>query len=495
MSISETIAPQLEYKLDVPSNPLYKYIQKFQRTGGQTVANAVSASGGALMTFEIDAQLVENLSRTLVRYDIAYSTSANLTTASTLAIFNDTLGELQTVRLYTENGFELAYINYANKYLKSTLRQNTQLRELLAGDDSQLWQGLQTIQQTLSGAGAMTVPNCRVPPISATGAPTVVDKFQNPSYYVTSGATSVTPTLTVSRLFPLGIFEDSFLGIDKDVYFGQRIMLDITIAPFSQQGWLSTNANIGVDAVNVSADNALVQGNIQNLQMFICTEQNPVIQDKVKSAVASGLNILTPFPYVTTVNVLGGNQSVETRLNTGQGKRLRKIYSVPYTTAIPGGATAGVVGGQGILAYNNCNTPTVAPGANLASPFVPSIINNFHTAVNSINTTQFEIYCPQFLDYMLLNEKLKGTCIQSLKDYVYDWFYVDDFTTTGVKRAYDVNDETMLDNQTDGLDLSVEQRYTLTSVVNNPPAGGINWFTVPVVERIVQITPGMTVWS
>ena len=110
-------------------------------------------------------------------------------------------------------------------------------------------------------------------------------------------------------------------------------------------------------------------------------------------------------------------------------------------------------------------------------------ITTFYTLLDNQRLQEMNLDCSKGDDWMLLQEKLRGSVIQSSNMYNYNWFWVDDFSQS--KRLYDKNY-----NEEVGLDLSVERKYDVYLTTT----GALNNYAYATFLKILSITPaGITV--
>ena len=506
---SEIIDSALDTKILFPAHPSYKYLQKFQRTGGTSIIGGINSSGGTEAYFDLDPQLVFNLCRSGLRYDMVFGNSGANTA---YFVHDDGVPELMTVELLDESGKLLTQILNANYYVNMVLRPETKLKEVKANADGKtdIWEGLRMGENYLSniaGISAVVYPGIQqlqdayIPSLNldstngtAARAP-YFDKFESPRYITTTGVAAAAggETITISKFYQLGkVFKETILALDKCLYFGQKIYLKLTFAPINKVCWTQTTALTPGGALNpaIPANNC----DIQNLMLYLCTEQNPVNQQMIKDEVSKGMSILVPYLKMNKVSVPGQQKTVETWFNSTDGKRLRKVYTGVYNLTTASGTNPA---GQGIAAYDKANltAPGLPTGINQA-PIVtsPSKILNFNTYVNSEQTTQYVIDCTQHLDYFLMKPILEGSAILSEVDYKVNWFYCDDFT-----QQISPNNQTidqMNQNKSDGLSLDKEQRYTFRANCNTYYSNSnLDFFVYGVVDRLLVISPGATNWA
>ena len=79
---------------------------------------------------------------------------------------------------------------------------------------------------------------------------------------------------------------------------------------------------------------------------------------------------------------------------------------------------------------------------------------------------------------------MKGSVIQSVNVFYYNWLWIEDFTLK------DNKEDKMADNKLAGLDLSVERKWDFyaTQVNNNAAAAQYNYYTFAVTEKLLTVS-------
>src|SRR5690606_5485936 len=116
---------------------------------------------------------------------------------------------------------------------------------------------------------------------------------------------------------------NTIFGVNKDIYFGEIILLRIvwgssTKAVFTNTGAL--NLATGALATTNNID-------IENIALYLAVETNPEITNQLRSQISSeGLSVLIPYVYSYKNSLNGTSQNVSLRFNKGHGRKLIKIY-------------------------------------------------------------------------------------------------------------------------------------------------------------------------
>ena len=127
---------------------------------------------------------------------------------------------------------------------------------------------------------------------------------------------------------------ETCLSLNKSIYLNEVLLLRVTWAPSTFQGWGSA-----ADLTN-PADLA---GNvvINNLQVLLAQEMNPSVDAALRGAVSGGqgLSMIIPYPHVYKTNISAGtSQSVAIRASRGHGYSLERVYTL-FKTGVESQAT------------------------------------------------------------------------------------------------------------------------------------------------------------
>jgi hypothetical protein len=211
-------------------------------------------------------------------------------------------------------------------------------------------------------------------------------------------------------------------------------------------------SNVGNQVAAVPAT-AGTSYNISNLVLYMATERNQVVENELKDKVMKGgLTFKIPYVWQNKVTINNGtSQSIQVTYNRGHGERLQKIYWAPFTQ----NETVNNAYNHNNYFYtngaiDNTGNPTIAAGTN---------IGNFYTTINQNRTNQFDYNCTLGTDYFIKQKELKGSCIQSSRDYYLNWVWIENFLNN--YSLFEKPLPELEENFVDGLDLSVEQNYNI----------------------------------
>lgn len=448
MTTEGEISKQLDYKKTLYSHPEYSLTKLLPQSGLQQFN--LSNTGAPDTYFEIPTN-VFNLSRSHLFFTIT-------PTASGAGRFNwiGCLGvqPIRQVILTTRSNVEIANINFANNYTNLILCPETKLQDYLTYPKiATNTVGNSTLRRffgAFNGIGATARGNG-----SAMDVP-----YNEPAYYEVGTDNGADPVFNIG--LPLSVFKNSIFELDKDIYAGGQVLILRIV-------WENVNRyqTNGTSATNPSTGTATKTTDIPltNLALYLAVETNTLIANEIMAKVASGgFQVLIPFVYGFKNNFgAGTSQTVTLRLNSGHGRKLKRIY-------------------HGV--YHNTETGNIA--------FDHSNVNNakfseFYSMLNNRRLQQFNIMPANFDDYMLQKDKIVDTVIQSPNMYAYNWFWLDSWD--GEEQT---DEKSLSQNNSSGLDLSLEQKWDLyfVTMVN----AAYNHYSFAITEKLLTIdSMGLTV--
>jgi len=267
-------------------------------------------------------------------------------------------------------------------------------------------------------------------------------------------------------MIPFSIFKNTFLELDKLIYFPNGINLKITWAP-------STKIAYTTNAINSPfTDAAALTENVQinNLKLNIAVETNVLLKTTIINKVKNG-SYTVQFPSVQTHfrTVGSNNQTVEYEITTALGLRLQKIYHSLFNN-----------NQSSNTAYDNNNINGVKT-------------SSYQTYLDSNPLQVALIDCNEKQDYYLHKNILRKSVLTNANIYQYNWFHCDDFTG-GLK-----NDEFVdvpQENVVCGLPL-VGHKYLWSIACNNPnvnnlPATYVH-YTYIITQRELTMSNGLLI--
>ena len=443
-------------------------------SGSQT--QTLSNTGTVNVQFEIPTQVV-NLSKSRIAFDLLIpAQGAGLASW----IHADPLSLFSRIQLLTRGGTSIMDITDCNKYSAVVQPITTPMTEIVqrsgggvsartvASGDTTTAVSVYQLIQGIQCSGVTNTSNYR--PSSSSGAVTETSQISILEQRYLFGSSVLNTNLALSYQIALENLEHTILSVNKNLYFGENLILSITFNPLNSFAWYSSS----VSDPNGTAVVALAGStNVLNLSLYLKVEQNPAIirgfQEKLTSA--EGLSITCPYVYTSKVNTGPSSTtcSLNFRLNRGYGQRLLRVYSTLFNNSETFS-----------LALDRCNEYNGSSG--------PAKLNNYRTLLNSVQLQDYQIDCTRSEDWLINSDLIEGSSISSVDQYKYQFVHIDDFSG---KQSILEDDNMVNDTDICGRDLSEEQLFTF---VGNTVSAQYNLFAVVVVQRELVIRQGMIQW-
>lgn len=450
----EKISTELDYKKGSYSHPSYRLQKIMQQTGSQDVP--LTTGGGQVSVFELPTQ-VYNLSKSSLYFTMTPSAPGQMAGPLDLYnyIFKDCVAPISRLSLYTRGGMYLCDIPYLANYTKVVNKAETPLTEYLDYNQGHALNDGTTQflhkNNSLANCTATSLlePYAKRPDSSACDIHYTEPQYLEPGI---TGNAAITPTLTVCM--PLGHIKNSILACDKDLYFGEVIILRVEWAPSIKCGF--RGSSVTVPTTNPTA----IAGNVDigNLALYLSVEKDQDIINGLQSKVnsSSGFQMLMPYVHGYKSNSGAGSTSVSLRFNRGHGDRLLKVYYAPFN--------------------NDETTNTTYDHSNVGG----AKISNYYTMLNNSRLQEFNVVVSPTVneDYVLNKDLLEKSVIQSSNMYRYNWFHVDNFS------GLDLKDGQKAFTHTVGLPLEIEQKWD----IYNTTAVAVNNYCFAVCQRTLKIS-------
>jgi hypothetical protein len=357
----ETVIPQqteagIDYRPKSYEHGTYRYSQIKQITGGDSLPAALGTVTQQ-STFELPVK-VFNLGKSELCWDM---TSVSPAAAADTSVIWHGLGcpAIDRLSLFTRAGIFLMDIVDFNFFTQAVLPYTTSQKEILNKK-----RGHAGVGANAAAALSESVPVGMIEPgdsrvfgpkfagllAQANGQPSNQilggnarstgaadgDRFPQstvePRYkqdYTVEDTAAGAHTAALRFTLKFGDIPHAIIGMNKDLFFGETLILQVTWAIKTQ---------IAFDATRADGDQtgAIVPGDItlNNLNLYLALETNRVVAESVMRQAQSGLKLVVPYVYTNKIQTAGQNlQSIQIRLNRGHGRSILKLYHVPSAVA------------------------------------------------------------------------------------------------------------------------------------------------------------------
>lgn len=459
---SPAVAIAKQFNVQPVELSTYKY--KFSRLQPITGANQfqIGAGGTQEMLFEIPTK-VHNISKSVLTYT---KTIADQGANNFAWDFADTLGELYQVQLYARGNQQmLVDVSNANVMLKVMATKELKASEVLEEDSTGLLEACNTpaAQNPTPTAGNGT----------QTGNINYLEKKFLRVGPVGNGAGAGALARTVQ--FKLGQFLNTFLAVDKDIVFPEIMVLRLVFMA-NKAGFLGTSnvdatAGAGnlVNGVPVVGINTCVY--LQNTYLYLACEQRPEVIMRVMAQMKSGLTLNIPWTWVYKQPIAGPSISVVQKIDSAQGKFLRKVI----TAVFPNDESKNA-------AFDHSNLPAAADITTAGR------VLQFHTELDDERLQEYDLTptIQTATDWIDVKDTLKGSMIRTRHQFYRNWFVYDGWLPESPDSGMKGSD------YLGGVDIGSRQRKygaIFTQMANNAI---YNFYQMFVTTRVLRITPTET---
>jgi len=313
MSATQVISDAVNYKAIDSSPPRYRFrkIPLFNISSGEVI---IAAASTQLLQFKLPAD-VYNLSKSQVEYD-AVAPPVN---SSAIWAAQDTPELVKEIRLTDGGSAPITTVQEAQNYARIQRPLNTKLNDYLGNDELEAFNP--------SNALATSVDAIR--PNNTSADVNYLEK-QYLIHGAKSGAGGANPqSLVYRRKISLDAYKDSIFAMDRDLYFGQDMYIDIQAGPATKMVFSATEPdNPLTGAAPMTTDLSITK-----CYLYLAVEVNPLIVASIKHKyVTSGISMMIPYPYMkrlTTTAAANTSFGLNYIVQPAMGLTLQKIIYQP----------------------------------------------------------------------------------------------------------------------------------------------------------------------
>lgn len=456
-------APELDLSHKNVLAPIYRYHRLNQVSGGTSVT--LTSTGQTQSIFNIPGQSVYNLSKCFLEFDLYFP---SIDATHPLVIWGDQVPIDQLV-LSTNTGTQLALLQNLAPYTKVVRPAMTSYDEYIhnepalggGGATSALDKAQFKFTTNMFMQPGVLQSSVSAQPIAATeynvqyivddiagGASTAasanifdtasgVDKaFQAPQRLVKSTAVAALGQITFHCKIPFTAFKGSILNLDKNLYFGQNLQLQINWSGLNKWGFSCVVGAADIAPTQLVPSAVAGVSTMQNLYLWTCVDTNlaskAMLMDEVNT---SGISVLIPWTQCTSITGPSSASSFRysTILTPGQGLVLKRVVTIPCNAT------------DTLEMSSNCdNTPNATP-ANIKW-------SNVQTFLNASPLQDLPLVDQDNNVWAYMQPMLDGSAHGiSNRQYRINAFWADNFSDS--KKSKDWNDE---DCKFSGLNLGMD---------------------------------------
>lgn len=461
---SQVTSSELDYSKKSLLHPKYKLSQIYPQSGLQT--QTLTSAGGQEIIFQLPVK-VFNLSKSVLRYTLTPSAASGA--GNNYVAYRTPLQCIRQIQLYTQSGVYLCDLYYVNKYLNTVFYPETKIDDFLELPISNVTTA--TVVPTIGTFRSNQLANGTTAGLQA-GYVVADADLANPAVtaatvnytektYLSGGSARNSTNPVISINFDMKNIMNTIFSMDKDLFIGEVLQLRIVFDSSDTSYYFLDTAGDDTTVLTGAAAMGAHTVAVSNIAFYLAIEQDLGIAQQIIDKASTGLTIPIPFVYSYKTNLSSTSQSLSLRFNRAHGRKLRKIYHAPY-----------------------CGTENIYFQYYRENLRGAKTVTSFYTLLNNERLQEFNVDTTQFQDYMLLSHKLDRSAIQSVQEYQYGWFWVEDFTSEGPLWSHESQDITL----SSGIPLDSEQKWDIFMTMANARAQ--NHYNFAVTEKTLLIQPG-----
>jgi hypothetical protein len=461
---SVVTSEEINYQQKLFSHPSYRFEVQYPNTFGQTIALTTSQTP---VTINVPPQ-VFNLSQSYINYTVTLPAAG---AGNYTWICQQALAEISHIQFYAGSNMWIVDVDNLQNYLDIVLKKELELQDFLGLDplngtspSNSLCNNIPALRN--SNTGSTNVNNGPTNPSAV--------NYTEPAYFAVSGPNTA---VVYDVQIPLRFIKNTAFSIDKNLYFGQTTYFKVYFGSISKVCYVSTSNNNPSAGTKTAYTGAAT---ISAFNLMLAVETNQDLRTMTINKVASsGQSYMIPYVQAFKNSNSGTSQNISIQLDQGNGKTLMKVYHAPYNNQE-----------QFDTMYDHSNNDTVAGVFNSG---VNQKVLQYYTQLNGQRIQNITIDCTStgpYLDYMSMRRQLRGSIIQNLNVFQYNWFHCDDWCNFGSKYDQENKGELL-----SGIPLTVAPLTWSFVGVSLRAAGGVTansfqWYTWFVFLKKLSMSPG-----
>ena len=448
--MSQVFSEELVYTQATAAHGNYKYLRIVPLGNGQTPT--LSATSTVQTTFELPNNVI-NLALSKLCFDILIPPQG---AAAINQVYANALSLIDRVTLTTREGVVLADIPSTHIFGSLVSHVNTKSAELLnrnapsiilsgiasdrsaAGNTTAYAAGLIVSQASptsdvnrCNGSANIQMGGSVGVPLDATHATmTAFTPYIEPLILFTNATASYGNT--VSYQINLSAFKDTILELNKNIYWGNNLVLNINWNAASKIGFTTTAV---IDATHVTASAAFTTPPIlNNLFLYTACETDPTIISELVSVVSNGnFNLMVPFVnYQKYVTNTATQATIQQRITRAQGVSLLRVYWGVYN-----------ITESDITTYNHNDASIVS----------------YNTMMDGLRMQDFTLSPTDGTAWLYNERNFKDSCMLSIAQYRSSFVHIDNWSGNSICN----NDDSILN----GLSLDSDRTWSATATTAN----------------------------
>lgn len=492
-----TTAPELDWRPKVYDHGTYRMNQLLQVTGGQTVDLAYNTNASITSRFEIPAK-VFNPSKSVLNFrldQLGINQTGGAVQQALKCLHAQGLPMIERMALFTRSGVYISDLYSFGEYTNLIAPYTTSKEQLL----NTPYARPETFKE--ADPGAANVPNYVSPftdssdPVTDLLSPSLVtpylttvgadacqqvtgsiresgnvrneraypitdderwryklETFPYPAGGGAGGAADGSHTISQRYQIELGKIPNSIYAINRDIFFGDVVILEITWAGADK----ILHSQLVADRAPVALPNITLR--VVDLALYLAVEVNPsVFPAIIRQVQSNGLRFTVPYVYPNRYTSPSGDKvSVQVRLNRGHGKTLLKVYTGIYKPIS--------LSANRSLAYSHGSTVSVLSDATVVAPVSRTrkyvCWDYIYTMLDNERLQEINMTTQDGRDYMYMKDLIRGSAGEGYGAFTQNWCWMDSWTGMPSHMA------NLAAFTEGGLNLDQERLYTFFVQIN-----------------------------
>jgi len=255
----------------------------------------------------------------------------------------------------------------------------------------------------------------------------------------------------ISRSIPLSAFTHTALAMDRDMMFGEDLVLRIRVSGHEKVAYVSdtaAHASAAAAGGGAATITAVAGAKMTNICMRLAVQVDPAVEAHVRAKFDSGkMTFIFPYQYAWKVVGQAGHVAFQHNLTNQYGKKLKRFLVTAFNTAE-----------QFSTAFDSNNL-------NAAK------IDLYRTAMDSQPLQDEQISCkqpstatgPGMDDFRENRHLLKGSVLDNSMTYYLNWLHVDSFSNPKREASVLVPESNLLE----GLDLTAARIWSFSATAKS----------------------------
>ena len=467
--MSMQFSEELVYSKSISAHGNYKYLRIVPLGSAQNPV--LSLSSTTQIQFELPNNVM-NLSKSKLCFDVLVALQGSLSKFSN--IYGNALSFIDRITLTSRSGVVLCDIPNTHIFGNMISSVNTKLSDLMSKNTLNSGITMATAAALTADvdplAAATLAANTSVLSLSPLAPVNDIARCNGTANHQTSAetyvATAYTPntepvniylapivaaSTAISYQIDLSAFKDTIMELNKNIYFGDNLVLTINWNSCTKIGFNNTT-NTG--ALGTGPTTFTVPLQLNNLFLYTATETDPTIISQLVSAVNNGeFSLIVPFVNSQKYSsAASGSNAMQQRINATYGHTLLRTY---------------------FSCFNNSEVSQFAYTHN------DSVIVDYNTYMDGLRLQDFTLKVSDSTHWLYNERNFKNSCMQSLQQFKANFVHIDNWCGASPCN----NDDSVLN----GLSLDIDRTW---SVQCNNATAAYKFYLFYITQKKLVINKG-----